>query len=151
MVDVLVHEDGPLGGGEGAEEGVGVSGAGGGTSGGELVEGRAEPGLFGGKVGLSADDDFRDGGGVAAHGLFVGDYPGFDEGAEDSADELARGAEFAGGHLDAEGAVGERLRGREGAPLAGAVGAELSDAGLEGFEVARLEEILHAAIVAERI
>jgi hypothetical protein len=68
VVDVFVDDDGPLVGGEGAEEGVGVGGAGCGAGGGELGEERGEAGLFGGEVGVVMDDDFVEGRGVAGQG-----------------------------------------------------------------------------------
>ncbi len=86
---------------------------------------------------------------VAAHGLVVSDNLRFDHGTEDSSDELARRPQLAGSGLHAEGAVRECLRNRHRAPLALAIGAELGDASSQGLQIARLEEVFHAAILAE--
>ena len=58
-------------------------------------------------------------------------------------------AQFSGCHLHAERAVGERLGDGHVAPLALAVGMELRDAGLELLDIARGEEVFHAAILAK--
>ena len=99
-----------------------MGGAGGGAGGGEAVEELEEAGSFDVEVAIIWDDDFIDGGGVAAHGVVVAQGEGFDERAEDAADEFSGWVEVAERHFDADGAMGHRLRGSHGAPLARAVG-----------------------------
>ena len=82
-------------GGEGAEEGVGVGGAGGGAVGCEAVDEVTEAGAFGFEIGLVQDDEGLGGGGVFAHGLVVAEGQRFDDGTEEAADESSGRADSA--------------------------------------------------------
>lgn len=57
VVEVFLHQDGPLLGGEGTEEGVGVGGAGVWAGGGESVDGQVEALLLRGEVAGVGDDE----------------------------------------------------------------------------------------------
>jgi len=63
---VLVHQDGPLVGGEGAEETVGVGGAGGWADCGEAVDQIAQASFFDCGVAIILHDNLVDGGGIFA-------------------------------------------------------------------------------------
>lgn len=89
MVDMFVGEDGPLVGCHAAEEGVGVRGATLRAGGVELVEEMGQVRLFGSEVWMVRDDEFWDGGRVAAHRLVVLHDFRFDEGTKNSSDQHA--------------------------------------------------------------
>jgi len=148
MVEVFVHEDGPLVGCEAAEEAVGMGGAAGGTGRDKAVEERSEASLFGGELARVSDDERGRGGGVAAQGFVVAHDLGADEAADNAAEEEPFGLRVSASPAYGERTMGEGLGRVHFAPLALTVGTELGDAGLDLVDASRLIEILHAEIVA---
>ena len=92
VVDMLVHQDRPLFRSEPSKEGVRMGGAGRRTFCDEAIDRRTQAGPFNFKISLILDDQAVYGGGVSAHWLVVFQGQGLDDGAEDAADQLARGA-----------------------------------------------------------
>jgi hypothetical protein len=111
VVEVLVHEDGPLLGCHLAEEGVGMGGADGWATGGKAVDEGGETVLLFGEIAVVGNHQTFGGGGVAAHGDLVLERHGLDDAADEAANQHAWRRSVAEGHLQAAGAVGHCLRG----------------------------------------
>ncbi len=144
MVEVFVHQNGPLIGCEGAEEAVGIGGAGGWAGCDEAVDHVAEAGSFDFQVTIILNDDCVDGGGVFAHRLVVAEDERLDDRAEEAADELPRRVEVAERHFDARGAVGERLCGRHATPCTRAVRLQGLEPRFDVVGYRGVEQMVHA-------
>jgi hypothetical protein len=128
VVQMLVGAATPLGWSEFAEEGMGMAGALDFATFEELLHLATKLFLFLEKIAEIGADQFFGGGAVFGEGLFVG-IDGFKDGSEDAADESARNAEPAGGHIHAGRTVGEHLGDVHFAPLRGGGGVQSVDAG----------------------
>jgi len=144
VVQVLVHQDGPLFGREGSEEGVGMGGAGGGAGCGEAVDHAAQAGGFDFEIAIVLHDYLVDGEGVFAHGLVVAEDERLDEGAEDAADEFSRWVEVSERHFEACGTVGHRLGSGHRAPLASSVRLQRCEARFDFVRCCGIEQVFHA-------
>jgi hypothetical protein len=128
MVEVLVHQDGPLLGSELAEEGVRPRGADCGAAVGKAVDHASQTVLLFDEIAVVVNYKTFGGGGVAAHGDLVLEHHGLDDAADETAYQRAGGRVDSEGHLNAARAVRHRLRGTHGTPLGRAVRLEVRDA-----------------------
>ena len=128
MVEMFVHQLGPLVGGHGAKEGVGMSGAALRATAREAVDQCAKALGFSGEVAFIGDDQCLGSGHVALQGGFVAKHPGAGDRPEDATDEHARSKAIADGPFHGGSAMGHGLGGSHGAPLAGAGWPETRDA-----------------------
>ena len=93
MIEMLVHQDRPLFGGEPSEEGVRMGGAGRGADCDEAIDRLIQARPFDLKVSLILHYQVCDCGGISAHRLVVSQGDGLDDWTEEPTDELPRGTE----------------------------------------------------------
>ena len=121
---MFVHPEGPFGGGEVAEEAVGMGGATGRPDGDKAVDEGDEDFARVVQVAVVSDLEAGNGGGVASHRLVLLEGFGFDHASDQAADQHPRGPTIAESQLHADGAVSDGLTGVHLAPEARAVGSE---------------------------
>ena len=148
MVEMFVHQLGPLVGGHGAKEGVGMSGAALRATAREAVDQCAKALGFCGEVAFIGDDQGFGSGHVALQGGFVAKHSGPGDRPEDAAEEHARRKAVANGPFHGGGAMCQGLGGRHGAPLAGAGWPETRDALLNLGGGGGIKQILHSEPLA---
>ena len=121
MVDVFVHQDGPLVGREPAEEAVRVRGASGRPGGCKPVDRGAQALTFFGQVAFVYNHQAFHSGGVPAHWLIIAQRQRLDDAADEPADQRSWRLPLTGRQLEGHGTVGHRLGDIHRAPLPGAL------------------------------
>src|SRR5580698_52668 len=144
MVDVLVHQDGPLIGSQPAEKSMWVIGAAGRAGGGELVDGGAQPLALLGQVTVADHHQHRDCGRVAAHRFVVSQRQWLDDAAENPDGEPgSRRLLLAGWQLKSQRAMRDRLSRTHLAPLPRALGRQPRHTLLQLFRTRLIKQVLH--------
>jgi hypothetical protein len=144
MIEVLVHQSGPLLRRELAEEGVRMLGTARRPGGGEPFYQRTKACLFLREVAFVPYHEGFCGACIAAQGFIVGKHPGLDEGSQYPSDEHSRGNGVANGPFHCHRAVRQGLPWIHFAPLPRAVWSELCDPFFHFLHCRRFIKVFHS-------
>ena len=144
MVEVLVHQDGPLIRGEAAKEAVRIGGAALGSCGGEAIDQSEESQTLRLQVAMVVNQQALRSGRVGTHRLVVAKDEWFDEHAENPAGVHAVGHAISHGPLHAGGTMRDGLRDGHAAPLPLAVRMQPGQAIFHFLRGGGFVQILHA-------